>query len=323
MSSCATDLDALQGLERAKRAVARVLSAGSASHALLLYGPEGAGKSRLADYLSQAWLCQNPREDGGPCGECSVCASFGRGRAVDFQRIPPWGPASQIKLSAMHPVPGWEQDTDRPDIEFVLDFIRTRPLMARHKVIVFERAERLNYDTANCLLKTLEEPPEGVRLILTTSEFTRVSPTIRSRCLCLACELPADQGVTSAQADRTPVESVFGGSPGGVARVLENREVYEDLLSLLEGAWQGPFGAAFRVAERCKAIADRLAKALDLNAREAHTRTIEAVAAWAHSRAADRPYVLRSIAEAHRLVQGNANATLVYEKMFLDLLYHR
>ena len=322
-SSCATRIEELAGLGGAKKFVARVLSRPSGVHAVLLYGPEGAGKGRLADVLAQAWLCSRQLADGTACGECNVCQAFASGRAVDFQRIGPWGPSNMVKLSAMHEVPRWELDKDRPPIDFVLDFFRTRPLMARNKVVVFERADRMNADTANAFLRTLEEPPDTAKTILTTSEFTRVLPTIRSRCVCVACELPDAEGVTLATNGVSPVESVFGASPGGVMRVREHHEIYQRLYDLLEASRRAPWGSAFKVAEECRAIADAYARSADVPARSANVAVLTAVAAWLAANCPDRPDLLAAAAEAHRLVLGNSQAAVVFEDLFLRLLYHK
>jgi hypothetical protein len=317
-SSCATEFESLPGLRFAKNAVQRVLSSGSGVHAVLFYGPEGAGKGRLARFLACSWMCLTPI-DGMACGECSVCRSFAAGRAVDFQAIAPWGLASLIKLSSMHPVPGWETDKERPQIEFVQHFFRTRPLMARSKVVLFEDAHRLTNDTANAFLKTLEEPGPTSRIILTTDEFSRVLPTIRSRCMCVACELPPRP---HAPAGGPSVESVFGGSPGGADHVRQHLEVFQRLLSLLEDSRRAPWGAALKLAEQTKGIAEDYAKAANLTARAANVKVLESIGAWLAQERPDRPDLMFSLAGAHRRVQGNVNAGTAFESLFLDLLYH-
>ena len=274
----------------------------------------------LAQTLAKSWMCTNPAGDGSCCGECNVCKAMDAGRAVDVLVWRPWGPSSQIKLSSLRPTPQWDKDTERPDLPFVLDFFRTRPLMARNKVVVFEQADKMNSDTANAFLKTLEEPGDNAKVILTTSEFARVLPTIRSRCMCVACELPARSSATAAGGD--PVESVFGASPGGVAHVRDHRAVYDRLFETLEATRQAPFGAAFKFAEECRDIANEYGKSTGSRSRAADVKIVEAIAAWVAWAHPDRPDLLRSAAEAHRRMGGNGQAAIVLEDLFLDLLYH-
>jgi hypothetical protein len=224
-----------------------------------------------------------------------------------------------IKLSALKQRPE-DSDTDRPQIVPVLDFFRTRPLMARNKVVVFERADRMNSDTANAFLKTLEEPGDNAKIILTTSEFARVIPTIRSRCMCVACELPARSGATAAGDD--PVESVFGGSPGGVAHVREHRAAFQRLFDLLERSRTAPLGAAFRFAEEAREIANEYGKSASSRSRAADVQIAEAIAAWVAWAHPDQPRMLQAASEAHRRILGNANAGIAFEVLFLALLYH-
>ncbi len=312
MSSCAIEIEALAGLGHAKNAVRRVLSSGSGVHAVLFYGPEGAGKGRLARHLARSWMCTSP-VDGLACGECNVCKSFEAGRAVDFQAIAPWGPSRLIKLGALrYTTP---DDPERPPFIPVFEFFRTRPLMARAKVVLIEDAHRMNSDTANAFLKTLEEPGPTSKIILTTDEFSRVLPTIRSRCMCVACELPA-------LVNGSPAELAFGRSPGGIAHVRGHAELFQGLYDLLERTRSLPWGSAFKVAEECRSIAEAYAKATGDNARAANVRVLECVGAWLAQERPERPDLLKSVAEAHRRVQGNAQAGTVFENLFLDLLYH-
>lgn len=317
MSSSA--IESLSGLGHAKRAVQRVLSSASGVHAVMFYGQEGAGKRTLARYLAKSWMCPTPVE-GLACEDCAVCRSMDTGRAVDFMTWAPWGPQSLIKLSSLKETTGWRDDKDRPELPFVMDFFRTRPLMARSKVVLFESADRMNSDTANALLKTLEEPGDSAKILLTTNEFSRVLPTIRSRCMCVACELPEGGGASAAGGD--PVESVFGRTPGGAAHVREHREVFQRLYDLLESTRGAEWGSALRFAEEANAVSTEYERSAKLKSRAADVRVVEAIASWAAVRMADRPDALKAVAQAHRRVLGNAQAQIAFEDLFLSLLYH-
>jgi hypothetical protein len=119
-----------------------------------------------------------------------------------------------------------------------------------------------------------------------------------------------------------PVETAFGGSPGSTAQVREHAEIFQRLYDLLEDSRTEPLGGAFKLAEECRAIAEAYAKATGDNARAANVKVLESVGAWLGQERPGRPDLLRSVAEAHRRVQGNAQAGIAFENLFLDLLYH-
>ena len=193
MSSSVINLDSLVGLSTAKRVLHAVHDSNSRIHAILFFGQKGSGKTTISKWLAQSWLCPNAKDGSTGCGECAVCTSFSNGRCVDFQHIKPKGPSALIKRGAFV-----ENENDK-DIDTVplTDYFRSRPLMAVSKVALISDAHRMNQDASNAFLQLLEEPPNFARIILTTHEFSRVPATIRSRCLCVACELPDKQGITS------------------------------------------------------------------------------------------------------------------------------
>ncbi|MBS1714071.1 MAG: hypothetical protein JST30_07005 [Armatimonadetes bacterium] len=278
----------------------------SGSHAVLFYGSEGSGPEDAAVGLAQKWLCPQ-----GGCGECAVCRAFETRRCVDFMHVAPWGPSSLIKVGAVHPPARNKRDEDAPD-PTILEFLRMRPLMARSKVVWIERADRMNADAANALLKTLEEPPDYARLVLTTAEFGRLLPTIRSRCLNVA--------MTSQPPSDDPMLRAFGPTPGLLARVESHRELYEKLWSLLESSLDAPFGAAIALSERCRGIGESLASAQKSNARVANTEVTRCVAAWLLHRRPDDPERAQAAVEAHRLIVGNANPGLVFDRLWTAVL---
>jgi len=102
-----------------------------------------------------------------------------------------------------------------------------KPFMGGRKVGVIEAADFLNEEGANCLLKTLEEPPPKSMLILIGTSADKQLPTIRSRCQLirfagLPCEVVADLLVQhEITADRAEAERLAGVSEGGLARAVE------------------------------------------------------------------------------------------------------
>lgn len=302
---------AVLGAAHAKAILHRLIEEDTGVHAVLLYGVDGAGMEPLGAALAQSWLCQS-----GGCGACGICHAAQAGRAVDLLHIRPAGPSALIRVNTISASRGQGgEDSETVPVE---EFLRTGPLMARHKVVRIDRAERMLTGAANALLKTLEEPPPSAKLILTTSEFARVLPTIRSRCLCVACELPTPDELVAAFPDATPIEKLMGeGSPGGLERVFASRETYAKLDALLAHMRELPQGAALMVSERFKALADELAKGADANTRAGQTEALRALGCWV---ARYRPRATPAVAEAHRLIRDNANPGVVLDALFARIM---
>jgi len=135
----------------------------SLSHAFVLTGEEGIGKKTLARFIAKALLCTGNANSEPPCGYCRGCRSFDENVNPDFMVI-----RSETKNIVIK------------QIRDLIDDIGVKPLNIR-KVYVIEDAEKMTVQAQNCLLKTLEEPPNYAKIILTTSNYESLLLTIRSR----------------------------------------------------------------------------------------------------------------------------------------------
>ena len=278
-------------------------------HAVLLYGAEGSGKTELSRILAKAWLCTNPGEEGA-CGECRTCAAFGRDRCADFQSLGPWGPSRLIKMHAVRDLP--PEPTDPFLGIAILRFFNMPALMARTKVVILNEADRMNDKANNALLKTLEEPPPYGKLILTTTSVGQIPPTILSRCLALACELP----LASELGDLTEAESLLsGGSPGIVKRIRSRPEVYDRLTQFAASLAGHELGAALALSDEFRDLCAEIGKADDLNTRAANTEGLKLLATALSKTGAPAAWI-QATAEAHRRIQGNAGAGHVFDALF-------
>lgn len=299
----------------AARVAARLAAAPPGPQVVLFYGEAGGTAPRLAADLAAAWLCPNSDALGG-CGDCAVCRAFAAGRAVDFQHIVPYGAGRFIRLGAVHYVP------NEPDPKFTgiptIDFFRTRPLIAPTKVVWFDPADRFNLDSGNALLKSLEELPAYARVVMTTDDLGRVMPTVRSRCLCVACELPADlEAVAGPLSD---AERAFARTRGDLERVRKSPAAYEALHDLFLRTLQSPVGAAPALAEEARDIAAKLAEGSGDGIRPAQLVVLELLATWWARHRPEDPGKTAAVIEAHRLVGGNINAGAVFDMVFAQLL---
>lgn len=134
-------------------------------HAYLFVGPPCVGKTTLALYLAQAVNCLHPNVAARPCGECASCRRIKTGRHTDVRVLDDLGAA--IKIDEI-------RDIQRES--------SLAPYEGRRRVYVLCNMERAGHEASNCLLKTLEEPPSRVMLVLTASAGEALLPTIVSRC---------------------------------------------------------------------------------------------------------------------------------------------
>jgi DNA polymerase-3 subunit delta' len=172
-------------------------------HALLVHAAEGSGALPFALALAQGWLCE-AGEGERPCGHCGSCRQV-QGRVHPDLRV--LLPEVQRRAHGW-PLPDDKADDDegkrKPSKQIRIDEVRglidwaTRTSgRGRGKVAVLHPAQALNVQAASALLKTLEEPPVGTRLILTTPDPTLLLPTVRSRCQHLRLAEPSPAVATA------------------------------------------------------------------------------------------------------------------------------
>jgi DNA polymerase-3 subunit delta' len=210
----------------------RVLQRGRLAHAYLFVGPAGVGKHLFATELARALLCERPPRLLQACDQCPACVQIDAGTHPDF-------------LAAARP----------PDVlEFPIDLMREvcasfalRSARGKGKVVIIDDADDLNEESANCFLKTLEEPPPRSVLILIGSAAQRQLPTIVSRCQVMRfAPLPAElvrkvlteKGVTEP-ALRERLVRLCGGSPG-LALALAEPSLWKFRECLLAGLLARP-----------------------------------------------------------------------------------
>ena len=188
--------------------LAAAARAGNLSQSLLVHGPAGIGKERVALWLAQLVLCEDPRPDG-PCGACRSCRQIGRVEHPDvhwFFPLPRPDASTPEKLrDKLEEARGAELEARRANPHHVPQYDKApayfmgtiqnlqrlagmRPAVGSRKVFVVGDAEAMvpqesSPEAANAFLKLLEEPPADTTLILTSSSPGALLPTIRSRVL--------------------------------------------------------------------------------------------------------------------------------------------
>lgn len=191
----------------------RAVRTDRASHAYLFVGAPGSGKLDAAWALAQALLC----EQGG-CGACDSCIRVARKTHPDVHLYEPESATGYLIAQ----------------IRDLLEDVALAPIRAPRKVYIVDRAERLRANSANALLKTLEEPPENTTFILLGTSTDVMLPTIVSRCQCVPFRMLSTDESTDAVARATGLPGprcrmavAVAGSPARAAAFLKSAERQE------------------------------------------------------------------------------------------------
>lgn len=159
-------------VDRFRAAVRR----GRLASTYLFVGPAGIGKRRFALALAKALLCQQGGGDSlEPCGHCESCRLFSAGSHPDLDVV------SLPKDKSTLPLDLFIGDKEHRNQDGLCHRIALRPFLGGRKVAIIDDADYFSQESANCLLKTLEEPPPKSLMILIGTSPSRQLPTIRSR----------------------------------------------------------------------------------------------------------------------------------------------
>jgi DNA polymerase-3 subunit delta' len=178
------------GQPGAVRLLTRLIARGRLPHAVLLCGPAGCGRRTLAMALAQALLCAAPR-GGDACGGCDDCRLAQAGTHPDLVALPnDTDPVPQEMLDLYEREEGRAPGTEIASGQLIpaawtrlaiAAAASESSLRGHGRAFVLPAIERLGGTAANALLKVLEEPPPGVRFIMTCEQPGGILPTIRSR----------------------------------------------------------------------------------------------------------------------------------------------
>jgi len=326
------------GQDRIVNGLDRSLSDGRLFHAYLFVGPAHVGKMTLAIDFTQALNCTSEEK---PCGECSSCRRIVSGSHPDVQVIQL---AESVEDQSARKAIGVEQ------IREMQRSVSLNSYEGGYRVIIIDGAEFMSEGAANSLLKTLEEPPPATIFILLATEENRLLPTIHSRCQKLELERMPTQAVQQALIDRWEVPSeraellarlshgCIGWAISAVAdeSILEERSGnMENLIVLahsdISERFQFASGLAVEFGKSRVSVRERLELWLtwwrdlallksdcaefvvnidreDTLRRQAEQCSLSAIGG-----------AIRSIREAMRHLEQNANARLALEVLMLDI----
>ena len=150
------------GNEKNKELLNQIIRTNNIAHSYMFIGKESIGKMLFAKEFAKAILCIN---DSKPCGDCKSCIEFESSNNPDFEIIEPDG--NNIKIE---------------QIRELIKKVYEKPIVSNKKVYIINDSNLMTKEAQNSLLKTLEEPPEYVTIILIASNENLFLPTIKSRC---------------------------------------------------------------------------------------------------------------------------------------------
>jgi DNA polymerase-3 subunit delta' len=203
----------LYGHDNIWRAFEQAISAGRLAHGYLFSGPKGVGKRLFAVDLAKALLCEAQVPGLQACQQCSSCRLMDAGNHPDFFMV--HRPEDKVEM----PI-----DTMRE----LCRSMALKPARGRRRVAIVDDADDFNEESANCFLKTLEEPPPGSLLVLIGTSPERQLSTIVSRCQVVrfsrlsesqVARIAQEQGIESEMAAR--MARLADGSPGQALALAE------------------------------------------------------------------------------------------------------
>jgi DNA polymerase III subunit delta' len=348
----------LYGHDALRARLAAAIKRGAFPASLLLHGPRGVGKQRLALWLAQSLVCATPNADATPCGRCQPCRYatvlghpdihwfFPRPRLetdatpADVTSDYADAIAERVKASGLYAGSSGSEGIYVATVRTIVQAASVSPAMGRRKVFIVGDAESMvpqegSDMAANALLKLLEEPASNTSIILTSSEPGALLPTIRSRVVHVRVSSLGDRDVEAflndpAVADalkRSPKMSVADrvlaahGAPGTLLESSQREIAIAGAERLLETALSG---------DRSKTIRAAMAQG-STRARGAFSDTLDELTALLASRA--RTAVARgdehvavgasraiaSVEQAKVLASGNVSPALITASLLRDL----
>ena len=199
------------GNDKIKNELINSINLNKFSHSYLFLGTSGIGKKLVAREFAKMILCE-----GTPkyCNKCKSCIEFDSLNNPDFKEIVPDGTAIKID-----------------QIREMQAKIYESPIISSKKVYIIDDADLMTKEAQNCLLKTLEEPPEFVTLILIGSNETSFLSTIKSRCIILKFDNISNDKIKEFLKNQYQIEdvpqSIIEASNGSIGKAIDLKDKQE------------------------------------------------------------------------------------------------
>ena len=208
------------GNDRIKGVLENSVKMNKISHSYLFIGTEGIGKKLIANEFAKMILCT---DNNRYCGKCKSCIEFDTNNNPDFKIIEPDGNSLKIE-----------------QIREFQNKVYEKPIISNKKVYIINDSDKMTPEAQNCLLKTLEEPPEFVTIILIGSNENAFLSTIKSRCMILHFEKISNDKIERYLEENYQIKinskiliDAFQGSIGKALQLREKQEDYEKIEQII------------------------------------------------------------------------------------------
>jgi DNA polymerase-3 subunit delta' len=281
-------VDTLIGHDMEARELRTLATSADPPHALLLAGPEGTGRRRLALEYARLLNCERhpagaqlapaganlfgddllPPATAYPCGACRACRLITEGAHPDVVVVGPGDTLCKPRAGeSSHEKHPQSRDIRICQVRGMVDLVARFPFEARYRVVIIDPAERLREEAANGLLKTLEEPPGHTIFALVAAAPEVLPETIRSRCrrmdvrtvarATIAAGLRA-RGVDAALAEQAATAS--RGRPGRAIAFAARPDLMGDRQRLLDRCARLAAAGAGERLKYTESLVDRMRK---------------------------------------------------------------
>lgn len=208
------------GNDKIKEGLINSIKINKTSHSYLFVGTEGIGKSLIAKEFAKMILCT---DENKYCNKCKSCIEFDTDNNPDFKIIEPDGNSLKIE-----------------QIREFQSKVAEKPIISDKKVYIINDSDKMTQEAQNCLLKTLEEPPDYVVIILIGSNENAFLSTIKSRCMILHFDKISNEEIEKYLEENYQVKinskimiEAFQGSIGKALQLKEKQEEYEKIEEII------------------------------------------------------------------------------------------
>ena len=207
----------LVGNEKVKEYLNSIIENKNISHSFMFVGKPGIGKKQFAHQYAEMIMCLQDGKCDGNSVKCDSCVKFEGNANPDYAEILPDGKTLKIE-----------------QVRNLQARIVEKPITSRRKVYVIDDADLMSEESQNCLLKTLEEPPEYAVIILIVSNESRILPTIKSRCVIIKFQPLTSKEIKQVKPELSDdLIQLLEGSLQNAENIEQKKEQYAQLLNIV------------------------------------------------------------------------------------------